>query len=1059
VCSSDLLFCPAAVSLDDDFFLDLGGHSLLAARMVSQLRQESGFEDLAVPDVYKFPTIQAMAAELDARHAVRPQAPRQEGAPRRNVPTSAAAHRICAIAQIFGLYLVAGMYSLQWLAPYLTYGWMVAEGYSVQRSILLAMGILLGLYPAMLVASIAIKWLLIGRYKPGRYRLWGFYYFRWWLVNRVLGIVPVDYLSGTPLLGLYYRLMGARIGANVYIETDDLCCFDVISIGDDTSIGGDTTMLGYTVQDGMLHVGAISVGRRCFVGARCVMSPGATMEDDARLEQLSLLPADGRIPRGQTWIGSPARPLQRDEGPASGPPAPSRRPGLARRALLGLAHAFGVLLIPAVHLSALLPGVLALNVVAREYGGWWMLALAPVVAISFIVLLALEIAAVKWLLLGRVRPGRYPVHGWFYVRKWFVDQLMDVGLDLLGPLYSTVYLAPWYRLLGCRLGRLAEVSTVCATSPDLLRIDDESFIADCASLGAAHVEGGFMTILPTRIGRRSFVGNSASVPPGTVIGENSLIGCLSAPPLSSPGAEQPDTSWCGSPALFLPQRQTSQSFAAQTTFRPTRRLWAMRAFIEFFRVTMPATFFVAIASVMVLMVIRLQPVASTLQLVMLFPVLYLCCGIAAAMIVVLAKWILMGVYRPAEKPLWSTFVWRTELLTALHERLADPFLVTMLEGTPFVGWFFWLMGARIGSRAYMETTQLTEFDLIRIGDGAMLNLDCTVQTHLFEDRVMKMSTIDIGAGCSVGAGSIVLYDTRMEDGASLGDLSLLMKGEVLPSGTRWEGSPARRVGPSGGAYCSASAGCSAATPARRGLRDADVQFHLSLGDSPGGADGLRAWVLDLDAEAHRRLASITAPPNATSSSSPDLRLRHDRRTVSQALTRLLASRYLDVPPERVRLVADAHGKPAVTIAPQDGKAIPTGMNLSVAHRENVYLAAVSPFGPVGVDVEVVRADLDSTSGTDGQFSPGERRRIESLPVDQRATAFCKCWTAKEAFVKAIGLGVSFGLDQVETELNDDGSVRLARINGKVELAAGWNLVHRVLTVAGKTVVAAVVHGR
>jgi hypothetical protein len=55
--------------------------------------------------------------------------------------------------------------------------------------------------------------------------------------------------------------------------------------------------------------------------------------------------------------------------------------------------------------------------------------------------------------------------------------------------------------------------------------------------------------------------------------------------------------------------------------------------------------------------------------------------------------------------------------------------------------------------------------------------------------------------------------------------------------------------------------------------------------------------------------------------------------------------------------------------------------------------------------------------------------------------------------------VSFGLDQVETELNDDGSVRLARINGKAELAAGWNLVHRVLTVAGKTVVAAVVHGR
>jgi non-ribosomal peptide synthetase-like protein len=86
---------------------------------------------------------------------------------------------------------------------------------------------------------------------------------------------------------------------------------------------------------------------------------------------------------------------------------------------------------------------------------------------------------------------------------------------------------------------------------------------------------------------------------------------------------------------------------------------------------------------------------------------------------------------------------------------------------------------------------MTEYDLIEIGDDAALNKDCTVQTHLFEDRVMKMSHVRIGARCSVGSLSLVLYDTRMEPGASLGDLSLLMKGETLPAGTRWEGIPAR----------------------------------------------------------------------------------------------------------------------------------------------------------------------------------------------------------------------------------------------------------------------------
>jgi carbonic anhydrase/acetyltransferase-like protein (isoleucine patch superfamily) len=56
---------------------------------------------------------------------------------------------------------------------------------------------------------------------------------------------------------------------------------------------------------------------------------------------------------------------------------------------------------------------------------------------------------------------------------------------------------------------------------------------------------------------------------------------------------------------------------------------------------------------------------------------------------------------------------------------------------------------------------------------------------------MKMSTISVGRNCTVGTDSVVLYDTRMEAGAVLGDLSLLMKGETLPAGSRWQGSPAQ----------------------------------------------------------------------------------------------------------------------------------------------------------------------------------------------------------------------------------------------------------------------------
>jgi non-ribosomal peptide synthetase-like protein len=382
----------------------------------------------------------------------------------------------------------------------------------------------------------------------------------------------------------------------------------------------------------------------------------------------------------------------------------------------------------------------------------------------------------------------------FYLRKWFFDRLMDSSMDVLGPLYATLYLTPWYRLLGVHLGKAAEVSTACGVTPDLTQVDDESFIADAVCLGAPRVEAGIMTLATTRVGRRSFVGNSALVPAGATLGESTLVGVLSTTPLSRPGASEPDTSWLGSPAIYLPKRHVNTSFSQETTFKPTRKLIAQRLAIELARVLLPAALTVAIAAALLEVAGAIRPHLSLPSFLSLFPLLYLAGGIIGAMMVVAIKWLLMGRYRPDEKPLWSPFVWRTELVTAMHEHLADPLLIESLAGTPFICWFFRLMGCRIGRRVFMETTALTEFDLITVGDDVALNLDCTLQTHLFEDRVMKMSTVAIGAGCSVGAGSVVLYDSVMHPGSRLGDLSLLMKGETLPARTSWEGTPARPAG-------------------------------------------------------------------------------------------------------------------------------------------------------------------------------------------------------------------------------------------------------------------------
>ena len=174
-----------------------------------------------------------------------------------------------------------------------------------------------------------------------------------------------------------------------------------------------------------------------------------------------------------------------------------------------------------------------------------------------------------------------------------------------------------------------------------------------------------------------------------------------------------------------------------------------------------------------------------------FPLLYLGFCLAAGGFVVLLKWLVIGRYEPIVRPLWSFFVWRTELVTSTYENLAVPLLLEPLKGTPYINLYLRLMGCRIGRRAYIDTTDITEFDLVRIGDDAALNEGAGLQTHLFEDRVMKVSAVEIGDRAVVGSMAIALYDSVVEADAQLGDLSVLMKGERLPAGTSWEGSPAQ----------------------------------------------------------------------------------------------------------------------------------------------------------------------------------------------------------------------------------------------------------------------------
>src|SRR5437667_12759951 len=95
----------------------------------------------------------------------------------------------------------------------------------------------------------------------------------------------------------------------------------------------------------------------------------------------------------------------------------------------------------------------------------------PLGGATFSILIMLEVVVAKWLLVQRVKPGTYRVHGSFYIRNWLVEQLYAFSLDLTAQLRATLYLAPWFKALGAKLGRNVELSTAATPTPDILTID------------------------------------------------------------------------------------------------------------------------------------------------------------------------------------------------------------------------------------------------------------------------------------------------------------------------------------------------------------------------------------------------------------------------------------------------------------------------------------------------------------------------------------------------------------------------------------------------------------
>lgn len=195
-------------------------------------------------------------------------------------------------------------------------------------------------------------------------------------------------------------------------------------------------------------------------------------------------------------------------------------------------------------------------------------------------------------------------------------------------------------------------------------------------------------------------------------------------------------------------------------------------------------------------------------------------------------------------------------------------------------------------------------------------------------------------------------------------------------------------------------------------------------------DAVHVWRARLDISDDRleAMASLLSPDEHTRAARFRFN-RHRRRYVAaRGRLRLILGRYLDRAPEAIAFQYGPQGKPWLP-----------SLEFNVSHTGDVALYAVTRERRVGIDVEAARALADADRIVDRFFSAREVEAYRALSSAKRARAFVTCWTRKEAFIKAIGEGLSHPLDTFDVTVQADEPAALLALNRDPQAAARWHM--------------------
>jgi len=163
---------------------------------------------------------------------------------------------------------------------------------------------------------------------------------------------------------------------------------------------------------------------------------------------------------------------------------------------------------------------------------------------------------------------------------------------------------------------------------------------------------------------------------------------------------------------------------------------------------------------------------------------------------------------------------------------------------------------------------------------------------------------------------------------------------------------------------------------------------------------------------------------------------HDRERfiVGRGFLRAILGHYLNTEPAQIKFKYGSQGKPALETD------FNGGLHFNLSHSGNLVLYAIARRRDIGIDVEAIRSLEDMAQIAKRFFSPAEYATLCALPVEEQPTGFFNCWTRKEAYIKAIGSGLTQPLDEFDVTLAPGRPARLLRVQNDPQAPDRWSLI-------------------